>query len=212
MKGRSRSRRKLGGSETLVVAVMERLGAPEPETPAFIAEKIERLLDALKSEEKWLESAHHELTAREERVRYFETTLRVAKDSDWDAIIGYESRILALPPRPPMHRTRKLPRAVRTSTAERVSRKRERSASHAPPRVKRPASRRTGTRDVEERREPERLRKQFRKWPRGNSVLRRRSESSPLSAARVHRDNFEHRSLGRVSKQTAKKGRISDLR
>ena len=39
----------------------------------------------------------------------------------------------------------------------------------------------------------------------------RRSESRPPSAARVHRDDFEHRSLGRVSKQTAKKGRISDL-
>ena len=45
---------------------MGRLGAPDPETPAFIEKKIERLQDTLKSEEKWLESAHCELTAREE--------------------------------------------------------------------------------------------------------------------------------------------------
>ena len=77
--------------------------------------------------------------------------------------------------------------------------------------MKGPASRRTETREVEDRREPERSRKQSREWPRGNLVTRRQSKSHPLSAARVHRDEFEHRSLGRVSKQTAKKGRISDL-
>ena len=39
----------------------------------------------------------------------------------------------------------------------------------------------------------------------------RRSESRPPSVARVHRDDFKHQSLGRVSKQTTRKGRISDL-
>ena len=64
-------RSRFGGYYTSIIEIMGRLGAPEPETPAFIAEKIERLEDALKSEEKWLESACHELTTREERVRYF---------------------------------------------------------------------------------------------------------------------------------------------
>ena len=75
-----------------------------------------------------MESARRELALREEQVRYFETTLRLAKDGNWDAVIVHKSRIPALPPRPPTRRTRKLPSAVRTSTAERVSRKRKRSA------------------------------------------------------------------------------------
>ena len=57
---------RFSGYYTSVVAVMRRLSAPEPETPTFIAEKLERLQDALKSEEKWLELARRELTAREE--------------------------------------------------------------------------------------------------------------------------------------------------
>ena len=118
-----------GGYFTTIAAVMGRLGVPEPETPPFLAEKIERLCDALKSMEKWLESARRELTARENRVKYFQTTLWLAKDRDWDAVVGYESQIPALPPQPPTRRTRKVPRAVRTSTAERVSWNRKRSIS-----------------------------------------------------------------------------------
>ena len=57
---------RFSGYYTSIVAVMRRLGAPEPETPTFIAEKLERLQDALKSEERWLELARRELTAREE--------------------------------------------------------------------------------------------------------------------------------------------------
>ena len=204
-------RSRFSGYYTSVVAVLRRLVAPEPETLTFIAGKLERLQDALKSEERWLESARREVTAREERVPYFTTTLQCAEDNDWDMVIGYESRILALPPRPPTCRARKIPRADRTSTLKRVSRKRKRSISRAPTGVKRPASRKTETKDdgVDDRRE--RSRRQSREWPRGNSVTRRRSKSRPPSAARVHRDDLEHRSLGRVSKQTAKKGKISDL-
>ena len=43
-------RSRFSGYYTSVVAVLRRLGAPEPETPTFIAEKLERLQDALKSE------------------------------------------------------------------------------------------------------------------------------------------------------------------
>ena len=102
-------------------------------------EKLERLQDALKSEERWLESARRDVTAREERVRYFTVTLQCAENGDWDTVIGYQSRIRVLPPWPLTRLTRKIPRAVRTSTSERVSRKRKRSASHAPTGVKRPS-------------------------------------------------------------------------
>ena len=61
-------RSRFAGYYTSVVTVMGRLGAPEPETPAFIAEKLERLLDALKSEEKWLELAGRKLTVRATRT------------------------------------------------------------------------------------------------------------------------------------------------
>ena len=159
---------RFSGYYTSVVVVLKRLGAPEPETPTFIAEKLERLQYALKSEEQWLELAYCEVTAREEWVRYFTATLQCAENGDWDTVIGYESRIPALPPRLPMRWTRKMPRAVRTSTSERVSWKRKRSASGAPPGVKRPASRRTETRDIDDRRE--RSRRQSRGWPWGNSV------------------------------------------
>ena len=67
------------------------------------------------------------------------------------------------------------------------------------------------TSDVEDRKEPERSRRQYREWLRGRSVSRRQSESRPPSATRGHKDEFEHRSLGRVSKMSAKKGRISYL-
>ena len=67
------------------------------------------------------------------------------------------------------------------------------------------------TRDVEVDDRRERSRRQSREWPRGNSVTRRRSESRPPSAARVHKDDLQNLSTGHVSKQTAKKGRISDL-
>ena len=98
-------------------AVMGRLGVLEPEKPPFLAEKIERLRDTLNSKQKWLESARSELTARKERVKYFKTTLRLAQDGDWDAVIRYKSQISALPPRPPTRKTRKVPRVVCTSTA-----------------------------------------------------------------------------------------------
>ena len=49
---------------------------------------------------------------------------------------------------------RKVPRAVRTSTAERVSQKRKRSVSRAPSGVKRPALSRTETKGVKDRKEP----------------------------------------------------------
>ena len=125
-------RSRFGGYYTTIAAVLVRLGAPEPAPPIFLLDKVERLQQALKTEEKWLESARREVTAREDRVKYFQTTLKQACAGEWDSVIGYESRVPALPPRPPTRRTRKVPRSVRTSTVERVSRKRKRMGSGLP--------------------------------------------------------------------------------
>ena len=77
--------------------------------------------------------------------------------------------------------------------------------------MKRPASGRTETGDVDSRSETECSRRPLRECPQSGLVSRRTSESRAPSANRVHRERNEHHSLGRVSKESAKKGRISDL-
>ena len=94
-------RTRFSGYYTTVATVLVRLRAPEPAAPVFLLDKVERLHQALKTEENWLESARCEVTAREDRVKYFQTTLKHACDGEWDSLIGLESRIPALPPRPP---------------------------------------------------------------------------------------------------------------
>ena len=96
------------------------------------------------------------------------------------------------------------PSPMTTYTSDRVSRKRKQSASCAPTGVKRPASGRTETGDINDRRETERSRRPQRDWPWRSLVSQRRSESRAPSAARVHREEYEHRSLGQVSKESAK--------
>ena len=182
-------------------------GAP---APISFLDKVERLQQAQKTEEKWLASASREVTAREDRVEYFQSTLEQACAGEWDSVFGYYFRIPSLPSRPPTCRIRKVPRSIRTSTADRVC-QRKRSASCAPIGVKRPASGRTETGDINDRRETEHSRRPHRDWPRRSLVSRRRSESRAPSTARVHREEYKHRSLGRVSKESAKKGRISNL-
>ena len=61
---------------------MVRLGASHD----TLLDKVERLHQALKLEEKWLESARCELSAREDRVEYFRTTLKLACDGHWDSL------------------------------------------------------------------------------------------------------------------------------
>ena len=204
-------RSKFSGYFPSTSAVMVRLGAPEPKPPLFFLEKIEKVKKALEVEEKWLEAARCELKEREVRIDYLRTTLDQACSSDWDSI-GFKSRIPALPPQQPTRRIKEQPRLIWTNAANRDSRKWKWSSSHAPRGVKRPASSRMDTGDVEDRRETTELsRKPQREWPRSGSVSRRRSESRAPSATRVYRDRDEHRSLGRVSKGSAKKGLISEL-
>ena len=124
-------RTKFSGYYTSTAAVLVRLGAPEPKHPIFFLDKIERLQQSLKMEEKRLAATRREVTAREDRIKYFRATLEQGCAGDWDAVIGYESRIPALPPQP-TQRGKKVSRSVRTSTTNRVSRKRKLSASHAP--------------------------------------------------------------------------------
>ena len=57
-------RSRFGGYYTTIKAVLVRFGALKPVTQIFLLNKVERLHTALKSEEKWLESARRELTAR----------------------------------------------------------------------------------------------------------------------------------------------------
>ena len=93
----------------------------------------------------------------------------------------------------------------------REGRKHKRSSSRAPPAggVKRPAYSRTEIDDMEIAKS--RTGRSRREWLRRDSILRRRSESCPPSATRVHREEDEHTSMGRVSLKSAKKGGISDL-
>ena len=150
------------------------------------------LRQALKSGEKWLESRNDREGGRGEVLPDHSEACLCWRMGLCDRL---RVQIPALPPRRPTRRTRKVPRSLRTSTAKRVSWKRKQSASCDPSGVKRPASCRTETRDVKDRKEQERSRRQYREWPRRSLVSRRRSESRPPSAARVHRDEFEHQSL-----------------
>ena len=58
-------RTRFSGYYSSISAVLVRLGAPEPKPSIFFLDKVERLQQALKTEEKLLESACHEVTARE---------------------------------------------------------------------------------------------------------------------------------------------------
>ena len=127
-----------------------------------------------------MESARREIDVRELRTALFRTTLNQACSGNLDVLIGFETRVPALPPRPLTCRKRKQPRSTRTSGSDRrENRKQKRSSSRAPKGAKRSASR-TETGDVEDRSSrTERSRRPEREWPRSCSVSRRRSESRP---------------------------------
>ena len=58
----------------------------------------------------------------------------------------------------------------------------------------------------------DRSRSSYWEWPpRTASTMRRRLSSRAPTSSAVHREANEHRSLGRVSRVSAKKGRMSDL-
>ena len=95
------------------------------------------------------------------------------------------------------------------------SRKRKRSSSRPPVSGGRcPA---LGRADAEDRSQSrarataDRSLSSYREWPpRTTSTLRRRSSSRASTTSAVHRETDEHRSLGRVSQVSTKKGRMSD--
>ena len=107
-----------------------------PSLPFFFLDKVEKVQKALEVEEKWLESACREVNGREVGIKYIRTTLD-------QVVIGFESRIPALPTRLPTRRMWKQPRLIRTNATDRDSRKRKRSSSCAPTGVKCPASTKT---------------------------------------------------------------------
>ena len=96
------------------------------------------------------------------------------------------------------------------------SRKRKRSSSRPPVSGgRRPALCRAdaGDRSLSRTREAmSRSRTEYREYPpRTSSTTRRRSSARALTSSAVHQEADEHRSLGHVSRVSAKKGRLSDL-
>ena len=149
---------------------------------------------------------------REERTAFLQRTLDQACSGDLEVLIGYNSRIPALPPRPARHRVKRQPLAAR-SDPDQSGRKRKQSLSCAPSAggAKWSAYGGPETSDVQESSRTDRSRNPQRAWPHSTSRPRRRSESSAPSAACVCREDDECLSMGRTSVKCAKKGRISDL-
>ena len=226
-------RKKFGGLYTTIVAALERLGGPSMSTPEFLVEKVERIRVSLAEEEELLAIMEAEVAARKERVEVYRSALSSAECELWDDVIGFESRLPALPPRPSNGRARRKTRPQPSSSAAprgSGATKRKRSSSRAPVSgVKRPA---TGRTEAEDRRQEksrgedrrsersrsanpsDRSRRPGRQWPprkSSTSTSRRRSVSRAPSVAAVYRDMEEHPSMGHVSRGSAKRGRMSDL-
>ena len=127
---------------------MERLGGSDFETPAFIEEKLAKLRATLKEEERLLSVMRAEVTAREARVEVLRSALESADKKDWELVIGFETRLPRLPPRPPVRRTRRKPKVEESSRDPERSRKRKRSSSCPPVSGgRRPAFGRAGAED-----------------------------------------------------------------
>ena len=158
-----------------------------------------------------------EVAAREARIDVLHTTLERAENKEWEDLIGFETKLPPLPKRPAHKRDRRVPIVPRPTTAG--GRKWKRSCSHPPVSGgQRPAIGRTNavtrTRSLSRPRDrADRSRTHYREYPpRASSTARRgRSSSQPPAEASVLQEVDEHHSLGRVSRVSAKKGRLSDL-
>ena len=123
----------LGYYHTIEV-VMVRLESTGINPPMFFLERIECVKQDLDAEEKLLEIARREVTAWEERSAFLPETLDQACSRELKVLVGYNTRIPALPPRPARRRTRRQPRAARPSRPDRrEARKGKQSSSPAPP-------------------------------------------------------------------------------
>ena len=66
----------------------------------FFLEKIQKAKQDLETEQRLLELARRKVSAREERATFLQDTLDRACKGDMEALIGFNSRIPALPSRP----------------------------------------------------------------------------------------------------------------
>ena len=152
---------------------MVRLGTLKHEILMFFLEKIDKVRRALE-EERWLTAIRLEVEARE-RSTYTPPWTRDAMRTgtrSLDSSPGFETSDM-----PSKEQAVPIPDQDKCQ-------KRKRFASRAPKGVKRPASGRTETVDVEEKRElVEQSRRPTREWVRSGSVSRRRSESRTPSTA-----------------------------
>ena len=115
-----------------VEGVMRRLGADPTPPPTLFLDKMKKVKEALELEQRLAELARYEVTAREEQVAFLQDTLDKSCTGDMEALIGYNSRIPALPSRPARKRAAKQVRKAQTA-ADRCGRKRKRSLSCALP-------------------------------------------------------------------------------
>ena len=94
-----------------VEAVLRRLGSVPINPPMFFLERIEKARADLDSEMKQLEIARQEVLAREEWTTFFQHILDQACTGDLEVLIGYNSRIPALPPWPARCRITRQPQS-----------------------------------------------------------------------------------------------------
>ena len=81
-----------------VGTVLGRLGSAPIKPPFFFLERIEKAKGDLDAELKLLEVARREVAAREERTIFLQNVLDKACAGGLEVLIGYNSRIPALPP------------------------------------------------------------------------------------------------------------------
>ena len=82
-----------------VEGVLRRLDLEPVLPPMFFLEKIEKVRQELETEQKLLEIAKPEVSAREERTTFLQDILDQACKRDLEVLIRFNSRIPALPPR-----------------------------------------------------------------------------------------------------------------
>ena len=102
---------------------MRRLGSEPAFPPMFFLEKIQKAKQDLETEQRLLEVAKCEVSAREERITFLQDVLDKACKGDMEVLISFNSRIPALPSRPARKHVTRQPRAAWTG-ADRCGRKR----------------------------------------------------------------------------------------
>ena len=120
-------RSKFGGLFIPIVAALERLGSRDFNTPAFIKEKLAKICEALKEEERLLGIMRAEVTAREARVKVLRSALESAENRDWKLVIGFETLLPRLPTT--VKRARRKPQVDEPRRNPEQSRKQKRSFS-----------------------------------------------------------------------------------